>query len=55
LNTDLKFLIFKCNVTDLNIRLSIELDLIHLFKNLNLFLLNEKIPNNLLIKKLSFI
>ena len=45
LNTDLKYLIFKTNVVDLDKRLSIELDLIHLFLNLKLNLLNEKIAN----------
>jgi hypothetical protein len=44
-NTDLKYLIFKTNVVDLEKRLSIELDLIHLFLNLKLNLLNQKIAN----------
>ena len=54
LNTDLKYLIFKTNVVDLEKRLSIELDLIHLFLNLKLNLLNEKIANQKYIKKFSF-
>ena len=54
LNTDLKYLIFKTNVVDLEKRLSIELDLIHLFLNLKLNLLNEKIANQKYIKKIFF-
>ncbi len=58
------FLIFKIDmliircylniiICYLNNRLSIELYLMHLFKNLNLILLNEKIHDKTLIKKLS--
>ncbi len=54
LYTDLRFLLFKDKLYDLQLRLSIETDLIHIFKSLNISLLNSMIPNAHYIKKFSF-
>lgn len=54
LYSDLRFLLFKDKINELNIRLSIETDLIHIFKNLNFNILNKMIPSTHFIKKLSF-
>ena len=50
---DLRFLIFKSDLDDSE-RYSIENDLINIFINLKLKILNEKIPNQFFIKKFSF-
>ena len=49
--TDLKFFIFKTNITDKNDRLNIETQLMHLFLKLNIPILNDKIPDMFLYKK----
>ncbi len=54
LYTDLRYLLFKDKIHELNLRLSIETDLIHIFKNLKLNILNSMIPNTYFINKLSF-
>ena len=54
LYNDLKFLIFKNNLSNLNDRLSSETDLIHIFKSLNLKVINAMIPHLNYIKKLNF-
>jgi len=51
---DLRFFIFKDGFADLHHRLSTETDLIHIFISLKLNVINEKIPNETFIKKLSF-
>jgi hypothetical protein len=52
--SDLRFFIFKDSLLDLNMRLSTETDLIHIFLALNLQVINKKLPDVSYIKKLSF-
>ncbi len=54
LYSDLRFLLFKDELSDLNDRLSTETDLIHILKKLNLNVLNKMLPSAHYIRKLSF-
>ena len=51
---DLKFLIFKDNIDNLEKRLSFETDLIHILINLNCKLMNAKLPSIFNIKNFCF-
>jgi hypothetical protein len=55
LKEDLKFIIFKENVSDLFDRLNIENDVINLFLNFKKHVINKFIPNHKFIKKFCFI
>ena len=52
---DFRFCVFRENINDLEERLSIENDLIHILILLNYYILNDYIPNQLYCKKLSFL
>jgi hypothetical protein len=54
LDIHFEFCIFKDNLIDKESRLSIESDLIHLFKMFNFEIINKKISNHNYIKSLSF-
>jgi len=54
LNKHFKFFILQTNLNDGKLRKSIETDLIHYFKSLNIKIINKKIPNKKYITKLSF-
>ena len=55
LHNDLKFIIYKDNITDENLRLSFETDLIHILLSLRFTVINQLIPSLFYIKKLSFL
>ena len=52
---DFQFYVFKCDIEDVKERLSVETDLIHLFKDFNPPIMNKKIPTRFGIKSLAFL